>query len=63
MFKNKNQITLFHKASAEGQMETIKSFLEKGIDIDTKNQWSETPLHTASQRDQPLVMRFLIKKG
>ena len=63
----KNDISLnskeFFKAVEEGDVETVSSLLETGIDPNLENKDGDTALHLASYKGHPKVVKFLLKSG
>jgi cytohesin len=53
----------FHLAACLGDLDRVKNSLERGIDIDVKDELSWTPLYWAASTAQEEVAEFLISKG
>lgn len=51
------------RACEFGDIETVRSLLEKGAGLDTKDKWKYTPLHAACVHGYPDIARLLLKKG
>ncbi|MDR1382838.1 MAG: ankyrin repeat domain-containing protein [Planctomycetaceae bacterium] len=57
-------ITILHLAAFGGQLEIVKSLIERGADVDTKNDRNRfTPLAMATMSGQLEVVKYLIEKG
>jgi len=54
---------LFHEAVAESNIQNIQHLLDKGVDINAKNNNGETPLHIAVCKERPEVVTLLLKNG
>jgi ankyrin repeat protein/beta-lactamase regulating signal transducer with metallopeptidase domain len=52
-----------HEAVIAGNVEQVKSLIDKGADINTKNEVGRTPLHEAAYYSQREVAKVLIAKG
>jgi uncharacterized protein (TIGR03067 family) len=57
------EVDTIHFAAFVGDVEKIKSFLARGIDVNAKDGFRRTPLHLAAISGQKDVLRFLIGKG
>ena len=55
--------TLLHIAAEEGKIDTVKSLLERGVDVDARNASNETPLERAAAKGEVDVVRLLIERG
>jgi ankyrin repeat protein/beta-lactamase regulating signal transducer with metallopeptidase domain len=53
----------FHLAAYMGDLNRVKSFLEKGMNVDTKDEFGWTPLFWAASNAQQDVVEYLIDKG
>ena len=53
----------FFEACQNGDMEKIKFLIEKGADIEAKNNYGNTPLILTSRYGHIEVVKFLIEKG
>uniref|UniRef100_A0A2N9IE88 Uncharacterized protein n=1 Tax=Fagus sylvatica TaxID=28930 RepID=A0A2N9IE88_FAGSY len=51
------------KASFKGKVDAVRALVEKGIDIDGKDEDGYTALHCAAESGQAEVMELLVKKG
>lgn len=57
-------LSAFHLAAKLGQVNNLKKFLKQNIDINLKNDNSETALHAAVARNQNLeTVKFLLQSG
>jgi len=54
---------LLHEAAGAGDVEKVKSLLEKGADVNAKDRVGITPLHRAAYAGYTDVVRLLIDKG
>ena len=52
-----------HKAAQEGHADKVKSLLENGAQIDTKDPYGRTPLSLAVSKGQVRVVRLLLQAG
>jgi cytohesin len=52
-----------HVAARMGDLNRVKAFLEKGIDIDVKNTQNQTPLHCAAEEGHKEVVKLLLAHG
>ncbi|MFX0202854.1 MAG: ankyrin repeat domain-containing protein [Candidatus Hodarchaeota archaeon] len=52
-----------HKAADAGDLAKVKTFIQEGIDVNTKNKWGCTPLHCAARYGHKEVVELLIAKG
>ena len=52
-----------HQAATDGDIERVKLFIAKGVDVNEKNQTGDTPLHLAVARNQKAIVALLIDKG
>ena len=56
--------TPLHVAVAGGNILTVSSLLEKGADVNSRNQVTgDTPLHVAAARGDILIVSWLLEKG
>jgi ankyrin repeat protein len=60
---HKNGTTPLHHASSIGNTEVVKLLIEKGADINVKNNFGSTPLHYASNEGNTEVVKLLIDNG
>jgi hypothetical protein len=52
-----------HEAAEYGDIEQIKHFLDKGVDINARNEDGETPLHFAAHYNNKSMIEFLMANG
>ena len=57
-----NRETPLHLAARNGHLEIAQHLLEKGANIDMKDENFATPLLLAAKHNHHLVVEFLIKK-
>lgn len=55
--------TPLHTACINGQLDIVKTLVEKGDNIDAQNIHGNTPLHMAALTDRVEIIRFLNRKG
>lgn len=53
--------TTVHKAAYEGDIESMRAFLDAGFDINTRGCWGRTILHCAATRSTPDMTTYLLK--
>ncbi len=58
-----NELSPFHKASAQGNMGTIKILLNLGVDIEDYSPGGEPPLMLAASRSRYDVIELLLARG
>jgi ankyrin repeat protein/beta-lactamase regulating signal transducer with metallopeptidase domain len=61
--KGATRVSTIHLAARAGDLEEVKAFIEKGTDINAKDQSGRTPLFLTVCADTNDVARFLIAKG
>ncbi|MHC4558379.1 MAG: ankyrin repeat domain-containing protein [Planctomycetota bacterium] len=49
-----------HEAATDGDLEQVKLFITKGVDVNSKDDWGRTALHKAAQNGHADVVKFLI---
>jgi ankyrin repeat protein len=55
--------TEFLTGAENGEEDVVRRFLEKGLNIETKDYRGETALHKAAKRGHEAVVRLLLEKG
>src|SRR5580698_905776 len=50
-------------AAREGNLDTVKSLIEKGAAIEAKTPYGQTPLYLAAMSGHQTVVQFLLDKG
>lgn len=59
-----NANSLLHLAVKSGKREIVQYFLSKGLDVNTRNGFGETPLHLVCGKYKDIHMvQFLVSKG
>ena len=58
--KDKNQETLLHKASEQGDLMAVQYLIQVGAQLEAKNSYGRTPLHSAKTYE---IAACLIQKG
>jgi ankyrin repeat protein len=56
-------VSSFHGAACLGDLDRVKSFVQRGTDIDTKDEMDWTALYWAASMGQEDVAEFLIARG
>ena len=51
------------RAAAEGQEEVVRLLLEKGADLESKDNYRRTPLSYAAENGRDTVVKLLVDKG
>lgn len=62
LVKEGAEVSTLHTATYVGDLEKVKSFVEKGEDINGQNARGGTPLHTAAAGGRKDVLEFLVAK-
>ena len=52
-----------HEAAGEGDVAKIRTLLNKGARVNTRNKYKETPLHVAALKGHVEVIRALLEAG
>ena len=66
--ENKNPISdddgfsLLHMAAINGQLDTVKYIISKGVDINPKDSCGHTPLHMAADKGKLDVVKYIMEK-
>jgi len=61
--KPKKQMYQLHKAAADGDLETVKSIISKGANVNSKDEKEKTPLHYAAETGKMEVVQLLVEAG
>ncbi len=56
-------IESIHEAAAEGHQNLVKSLIETGVEVDSKDELENTPLHHAAENGHANLSEFLIAEG
>ena len=59
----RNEMTLLHYASAEGQLEAARTLAELGADVNSQDPNGTTPLHYAAHEGHADVVTALVELG
>lgn len=63
-YKDDDENTLLHFAAVSQYPETVRFFIDKGLDLEAKNKWDGTPLCAAAKEcENPDVLKTLIDSG
>lgn len=57
-----NEKNLF-KAAGLGDVDEMRRLIGAGTDVNARDEWRETPLHTASEHGYPEIVDLLIESG
>ena len=60
---SKNQMTALHKVAVQGSLKMAEWLIEKGAEIDAKDENESTPLHLASIKGWKKIGQTLLKNG
>ena len=52
-----------HQAAKDGNIKAVKQHLAAGTDVDARNFYKKTPLHSAAEFDHKEIAGLLIAKG
>jgi len=55
--------TTLHLAAMKGYLPIVQMLLEKGMDINARDNYGWTPLHLAAERGQQAVVKALLERG
>ena len=61
-WKDETRVSL-HATAEEGNIDNLKSLLERGMDINARDASFQTPLHKAAAKGNVDVVRLLIERG
>ncbi len=61
--QDKNGNTPLHEATSYGYTEVVKLLLEKGADLNAKNEFGSTPMLLAVINGKKYIVRLLLEKG
>ena len=63
LVNNGAKVSSFHNAAAVGQYEQVKGFLDRGVDVNVKNDAGRKPLDMAVQGRHKDIAQLLVNKG
>lgn len=52
-----------HYAAQRGNVKRVRTLLNQGVNVNTRNQYGYTPLHNAADRGRMNVVRELLRRG
>ncbi|MHC4556586.1 MAG: ankyrin repeat domain-containing protein [Planctomycetota bacterium] len=55
--------TSIHLSAYQGDLDEVRSYIEKGTDVNTTDSYGTTSLHYAARRGHKEVVEFLVAKG
>ncbi len=58
-----DQASALHRASAAGQVETVKFLIENGANVNIKNEASQLPIHYAAENGHAEIVKILLGNG
>ena len=58
-----DQGSALHRASSAGQIETVKFLIEKGADVNIKDEASILPIHRAAENGHAEIVKILLENG
>jgi ankyrin repeat protein len=58
-----DEVPPLHEACWNGDIESVKKFLDQGTDINLKDPFGQTPLHVATREHRREVLRLLLDRG
>ena len=61
--QTQNLESLLLEAASNGQTDIVKAFLDKGANIEVKNEVGATPLIFASAKAHPGIVKLLVDRG
>jgi len=55
--------TSIHQSAGRGNLTEIAQYLEKGVDVNTGDEYGKTPMMLASEKGHQNVAQWLSEKG
>jgi hypothetical protein len=57
------QLVEINEAAARGDLEVVTRLVQTGVDVDSIDQYGETPLHRAAWEGHDEIVKFLLNNG
>ena len=51
------------KAIRDGNLQVVQALIQKGVNLDCKNDYGQTPLHHAVLYEKVTIVELLLEKG
>lgn len=52
-----------HTASENGNLNRVRTLLNQGVPVNTRNAWGQTPLHLAASSGRSNIVQELLRRG